>query len=399
MGTYQKFKSRRKRRRQTFRKLLTETQTPKTALKVAKAEKEYNELTKLLWNTPSTLTKTISKIKVFRYADDVLILHEGADEELIEIKDRIFRYLIKDLRLKASPEKTSIHKLTDKNVLTKFIGFQMLKRNDHQLGMVNRNGEDGKVEFRFKRRSAPRVIVQPDIDRILPRLVSKGVCSYSKGRPHFPKHNYLISIKTEFEIVTWYLQVLRGLLTYYTPVVTTKAFLYRIAYILRFSCAKTIALKRRCSLKQVFAKNTRNLNVQITKQVTNLKSNKTSTKIYKVSLLDAKTLIDKSTKDWHSRKGDAQIRYDPFKVFINLRTALKIVSNCVRCGSPHSWKNPLQMHHTNSCKNIDKADGFYKFSIQLQRKVIPLCKTCHELATQGKINDIKFADLKCPELL
>jgi len=386
--------NRRRRRKYKIKKITNEEMTPKKLVSLEKAEKEFKELSATMRKTRSTLRRTESKIKAFRYADDVLILHEGPDHELYEIKDRIFRFL-KSLGLTASTEKTSIHKLTDKLNITKFIGFQLLKRDEHQVTAVNRQQKNGEV-FRFKRRSTPGTLVQPDMTRILTRLESKGLCyTSSKGRSYFPKHSNVLALKSEFEIVTWYRQVLQGLLGYYTPVSTTRSFLYRISYILRFSCAKTIALKRRCSIKKVFDRNTRNLNVNVTKMITNVQTNETNSKVYYVSLPDAKTSIDLAEKNWFEGQSSD---LDPFKIYVNLRTVLKLTNECTRCGAIDSPNNPLELHHKNAYNTI-KSSGFEKFVISLNRKVIPLCRHCHLKATNGKLNDIKFSDLQSPDNL
>ena len=74
------------------------------------------------------------------------------------------------------------------------------------------------------------------------------------GKPVWYSYN-------EFQIVQKYAQIMRGIFNYYKPCGRLSR-LYHISYILKFSCAKTIAGRKKISMPKVFQRYGKDLMVQ-----------------------------------------------------------------------------------------------------------------------------------------
>ena len=108
----------------------------------------------------------------------------------------------------------------------------------------------------LKRTTGHFVSLQAPMDQIIKRLSLNGFCSV-KG---WPVHKKRWTSQDDDEIVRLFNLRLNGLLTYYDGSHQRRR-LGRIWYILRFSCAKTLAAKHRKSLHKIFAKHGPHCNV------------------------------------------------------------------------------------------------------------------------------------------
>merc|ERR1712176_111227 len=264
-----------------------------------------------------------SKIKMFRFADDVIILHDGKDREVEVIKQKVFEFL-KTIGLEASEEKTQIKKTNDVNNPVKFLRFQMVVRPGHVLTesspkhkrKVVRTDENVHrvtqtvelAEHRNKGRTRPITSVRPDISQVLFKLHNRGYCD-KKG---FPIHSKLLLFKSDFEIVSHYAMALRGNLQYYSPVVTDTAFLQRMRYILRYSCAKTLANKHKSSISKTFKRLTRRMKVKVQKHHTNFRTGETTLREYETLIPNTTDLIESSRKTWRFNR--AYVGFNPYEV-------------------------------------------------------------------------------------
>lgn len=357
-------------------------------------------------NTKSIIQHNVSKIKSFRFADDVVLLHDGMDREIPIIKAKTFEFL-RTLGLEASEEKTQIKKSNDVRNPVKFLGFELARigtrtkrrstpSTTRTLKLTNALGvkELQTIEVkghRNKERTAPGQSVRPNQTRILARLHNRGYCDKSG----WPIHSKLLFLKSDFEIVSHYNLVLRGILQYYATVVTDRRILQRIGYILRYSCAKTLANKHKSSISKIFKKITRRMKVQVEKQVTNTRTGESKIQTFRTSIPNTTDLIRDSFRAWFNK--EEKEGYNPYEVSVNMRTIMKLTDRCTVCGTTHD-QCPIEHHHTNSCKSIRSA-GWRRFVQMLERKVIPICKDCHDKAGRGELNNIKFSDLNYPEAL
>ena len=137
----------------------------------------------------------------------------------------------------------------------KFLGFviKMTDTNQNKILTVYRN------KPRSKRRTTSRKItIIPDKDRILKNLKQKKFCDSL----YYPIRLRHWTIFSEYEIVQKYDHIFRGLFNYYNKC-DQHYILNRVYYILQYSCAKTLATRKKITMFQVFTKYSKNLNVEI----------------------------------------------------------------------------------------------------------------------------------------
>ena len=141
---------------------------------------EYRTLGQHMRSLPSldTHDPEFVRIKYVRYADDWLIGVTGSKELAEEIKERIRTFLIQNLALTLSEEKTKV--TNAKLEEAEFLGYRIRKgRGQDQKVKTSTNGS-GKS---FKRRSTGmEVVLKAPIDEVLKRLHQRGFCD-GMGRP------------------------------------------------------------------------------------------------------------------------------------------------------------------------------------------------------------------------
>ena len=179
-----------------------------------------------------------------------------------------------------------------------------------------------------------------------------------------------------------YSAVWRGLVNYYR-FADNIASMNRLQYILKYSAAKTLALKHRSSLRKVFLRHGNSLHV---KRRT-LKEKLISTQFFHI-------------EDW-SRKPNAFSVSElttPDEVLqrhLQLRTRSKLGEDCVICGNDEL----IHMHHVRSIRKIgEKVEGFTRLLAKINRKQIPVCIRCHQKIHNGRYDGLSLSDLANPDV-
>jgi len=340
--------------------------------KLAKAGKantrEFKRLGKQMRSLPSLDTRdpNFVRIRYVRYADDWLIGVIGSYELAEEIKDRVGKFLKDRLALTLSQEKT---KITNARMAeAEFLGYRIRRGRgrDTQKVTVSTNGSGRQ----FKRRSTGMEVVRrAPMDRLIKRLSQKGFCD-GKGTP---QHKAGWTVLDEDQIVSLYSSINRGIQEYYRPADNWPE-LQRVQYILKYSLAKTLALKKKTSITRVMRG--RDISVQV------------RTKKGRV-----RNIVFYRNTDW-------TIRRDAFKdtpevdlvtMNVRLRTRSKLGLPCVVCGNP----NKVQMHHVRHIRKMDDREpkGFTRVMAALNRKQVPVCKACHERIHRGEYDGLSLKEL------
>jgi len=306
------------------------------------------------------------RIRYVRYADDWLIGVIGSYELAEEIKDRVGKFLKDRLALTLSQEKT---KITNARMAeAEFLGYRIRRGRgrDTQKVTVSTNGSGRQ----FKRRSTGmEVVLRAPMDRLIKRLSQKGFCD-GKGTP---QHKAGWTVLDEDQIVSLYSSINRGIQEYYRPADNWPE-LQRVQYILKYSLAKTLALKKKTSITRVMRG--RDISVQV------------RTKKGRV-----RNIVFYRNTDW-------TIRRDAFKdtpevdlvtMNVRLRTRSKLGLPCVVCGNP----NKVQMHHVRHIRKMDDREpkGFTRVMAALNRKQVPVCKACHERIHRGEYDGLSLKEL------
>jgi hypothetical protein len=224
--------------------------------KAGKADtREFKRLGRQMRSLPSLDTRdpNFVRIKYVRYADDWLIGVIGSFELAEEIKGRISEFLKNKLALTLSQEKTRITNARMEEA--EFLGYRIRRGRgrDTQKVAVSTNSSGRQ----FKRRSTGmEVVLKAPMDKLIKRLSQKGFCD-GKGTP---QHKAGWTVLDEDQIVSLYSSINRGIQQYYRPADNWPE-LQRVQYILKYSLAKTLALKKKTSITRVMRG--RDISVQV----------------------------------------------------------------------------------------------------------------------------------------
>lgn len=361
------------------RKLVKTMQVQKDPKEKKKILKQLKEQQKIQFQIPSYNPKTLRKKFIYiRYADDWILGFSGSLSEAEELKEKIKYFLLEKLKLQLSEEKTKITNIKKNSI--DYLGYTILIQSDYRTTkkMVIRKKPSslkGTWSTTTQRTTSGKYLVLPNKNKLLTNITRRGFC---QGPHYYPIGIRAWSQLTEFQIVQKYHNLFMGLIQHYKKC-NNFYILNRINYILHYSCAKTLATRLKITMPQVFNKYGKDLKV-----TTTIVKNKEGD-------ITQRTIQFLTLTAWKKKYGNnigkpgLKTEYDPFKIITFWRTKFKLISFCCICGATEN----IEMHHTNSIKKIGKkVQGFNKILQQLNRKQIPVCKSCHNLITAGKYDSI-----------
>lgn len=198
---------------------------------------EYKPKRQKLMTIPCT-AQTDKKLKYVRYADDFLIAVKGNREDCQWIKSKLAEFIGDTLKMELSEDKTLI---THSSKCARFLGYDVRVRRS---GKIKRGGP-GHVKMRTLNGGVELLV--PLNDKIRQFVFTKGVAIQKKDGSMFPVHRkYLVGL-TDLEIVSVYNAELRGICNYY-GMASNFCKLHYLAYLMEYSCLKTLASKHKTSL-------------------------------------------------------------------------------------------------------------------------------------------------------
>lgn len=373
-----------KKKNSKYQSLLRETKILKSKLRdairldkqeeIVKIKKQLKLKGKTLFKTNSYNIKTLSSNYVYtRYADDWTILIRATKENTEKLKIKISEFIQSKLDMELDLEKTKISKLTEG---IQFLGFSIKMNSIKQIKITKTTTTIKGKKVRILRRTTSRKInIIPDKTRILNKLKTNQLCNNN----YYPIGKRSWTIYEPYEIVLKYRQIMIGLYNYYNNC-DSYYILNRVNYILKYSCAKTLATRLKISTPQAFKKYGKDLIIRKTFYFNSKEINK----IVSFPQSQTKNTNNKSSIPFNSIRYD---NFDPFKLKEFWRTKLKLYLNCCICDSP----DRVGMHHINSLRSIKpgKRDKFDYIRRQTQRIQIPVCHNCHVDITHGKYNKNK----------
>lgn len=302
-----------------------------------------------------------------RYADDFIIGLFGHKDLAIRLKQDITEFLEAELKLTLSQEKTKITDLRTEKAI--FLGHEIYISSSVKTTIIRQHG---KTPF-HRRTTGKFVKVEIPTDRVIQKLYLKGFCTQTG----YPISAGRLTVYDDEDIVKYFNTVLIGYLNYYSGTTKTNA-KSRIRYIMRFSCAKTLAHKHKSSMAKMFVKYGPFLTIK-QELPPDGKSKKLKFKI--ISMRPSKVLEKPRFQTGQNFK-------DPFKIYLGKYTRSKLFSPCSICGSVDN----IEMHHLNSLKNI-RPKTFDQLHGYLKRKQIPLCAKHHRDVTYGRYDGFPLDEL------
>jgi group II intron reverse transcriptase/maturase len=212
-----------------------------TEVKVIKPSKEkLLEIIKLKKIQKTMPSKDFSeplykKVLFTRYADDWMIGVAGSRLLAVDIRDKIENFLAQDLKLTLSREKTKI--ICTFNGKIKYLSYY-IKREKYLRNFADSISNKRTLGWQ------PRIFVP--MDSIIQRLADQNFCT-KLGRAQRKKE---WTLYPDNIIIEKYNYILRGIRHYYAPADNFATSMNRIQFIIKYSCAHTLANKHRTRISK-----------------------------------------------------------------------------------------------------------------------------------------------------
>lgn len=336
--------------------------------------KEIKELRAERNALPSRI-RNESRIWYVRYADDWVIGLVGDKELAKKLKDLCKAYLKEKLELELSEEKTKITNVTINDV--RFLGVDIRRNVSEESKIVYRTVKGRTIKSRI---SYSRLYFYVPVQTILDKLTIAGfIKTYTDDNGNTKLVPNAITkwiFLDHRSIILRYNAVIRGLINYYGFVDNLYSFHPIVNLFLHHSCAKTLARKFNLDNRaKAFKEFGRFLEAPGEGKL-------------KAMGLYAPKHFKKNIKILQKHK---TVKIDPFDVVNwNLRTQIGFFEPCWVCG----MENDTEMHHVKHLRKAGvKPDGFTALMSTLNRKQIPVCKSCHNKIHQGAYNGMKLNEL------
>ena len=317
---------------------------------------EWSEARKLLMRLPSK-SQTDKQLKYIRYADDFIIGINGSKEDCERIKSELKAFIADMLKMELSDEKTLI---THSSNHARFLGYDICIRHNQKL-KKDRNG------FTKRTLNNTTELAIPLKDKIEKFLFNIKAVEIKNGALFPIKRNALVSL-TDLEIITTYNAELRGICNYYNMASNYTKLNY-FAYLMEYSCLKTLASKHRSNINKIITMfNDRRGGWCIPYE----------TKSGKKQMYFAKYKNCKTESNVADKKATMHLSFR--KTTNSLETRLK--SNiCELCKNEECGK--YEVHHVNKVKNLKGKEQWERIMIAKKRKTLIVCTDCH-LKIHGK---------------
>lgn len=289
------------------------------------------------------------RVHYYRYADDFVVFVTGPRSLAVEIREDIRKFLSETLNLELSVEKTKIRNVVKEG--TDFLGFR-----------IKRCSTKGLPIIKGRRETIRPQIIMP-LGKVIEKLKQKGFMDKTRNSP--TRVGKLIH-NTPEEIVSYYNWVYSGLANYYSCA-DNRSQLNRVCYVLRYSCALTLASKLRLrTKKKVFKKFGYELKVG---EDVKYMGYKRKPRRFSVEVLD----------NWENRLSKKWVR----------RTHKLLGVKCAACGIDEG----IEMHHVNPVRKMSvvfKANPLKKHELIRKRRLIPVCHKCHVNIHKGKYDGMSL---------
>lgn len=328
--------------------------------KSALVEQWKEERQKLL-HTPSR-SQTDKEIRYIRYADDFIIGVRGTKEDCVRIKATIKEFIGNVLKMELSDEKTLITHSSD---TARFLGYDIRIRRDETTKIV------GGLPRRALNNQTELLI--PLQDKIMSFLFSNSVIEQHEDGTIEPVKRTQLVCLTPLEIIETYNAELRGICNYY-GIASNFGDLSYFAYLMEYSCLKTLGAKHRMTIGKVKQKYTDGHGKWAIPYTTKMGPSRRYFANYHDSKINAKS-FKLTCQDSIRNKG---LQYRNSVNSLERKLKAKI---CELCGS--TTADRYELHHVHKVKDLKGKAEWERCMIAKRRKTLAVCYDCH-LAIHGK---------------
>ena len=312
---------------------------------------EYQSIRKQLLKTPCA-PQTDKKIKYIRYADDFLIGVKGSKEDCMWIKSKLAEFIGETLKMELSDEKTLI---THSSQFARFLGYDVRVRRNAKI----KRGAAGLVKKRTLNNLTELLAPYRNIRNF---ILSKGIAIQKMDGAIVSTHRNSLLRLTDLEIISIYNAELRGICNYY-GIASNFVCLNYFAYLMEYSCLKTLAAKHDSKISKIKAMfKDGNGNWGIPYETKNGPKRRYFAKYSECKGKSNPT--DIITNELNIYRGS----------FTTLESRLK-AKICELCGTTES--SHYEIHHVNKVKNLKGKKQWEKLMIAKRRKTMVVCRNCH----------------------
>lgn len=324
--------------------------------KVAGNIPELKKLRRELWkvNSKDPFDPNFKRLYYIRYVDDFVVGVVGSHENIIEFQNKIDAFLKNELKLVLSPEKTSIVHFSKTPIF--FLGT-FIKGNWEKEKRIITIKKKGSVSTKVRMTS--KVVLKAPIKSIFEKATLNGFFKKHLG-VFVPTYLGRCIHLDHKDILRYYNSVIRGVLNYYSFVNNRKS-LGSFVHGLKFSCARTLALKYKLRhASKVYKKFGSKLRSPDGSVELFIPTTFKAIKKFSISVPIPTEII---LSNWNNKLTKSNL----FKL-------------CIICGS----SDHIQMHHIRKVRDLkskvrEKTMDFFKMQMAaINRKQVPLCPFHHK---------------------
>lgn len=313
---------------------------------------EYRQKRKLMLKMPCT-AQTSKCIKYIRYADDFILGVKGSKNDCVWLKEQLSTFIAGTLKMELSADKTLI---THSSQSARFLGYDVRVRRN---GIIKRGGPNRRTK-RTLNNSCELAV--PFNDKIHKFIFANKIAVQKDNGTLFPVHRASLLRLTDLEIVSAYNAELRGICNYYGLASNFYKLCY-LAYLMEYSCLKTLASKHKCTISKVVA---------MFKDGNGKWGITYETKAGMKRCYFAKYADCKGKSDPSDVVCNAAIMYGYSRNALEKRLKAKV---CELCGTTES--DCYEVHHVNKLKNLKGKQPWEIVMIAKCRKTLVVCRKCH----------------------
>lgn len=328
-------------------RLVSRLKTAKGQEKI-ELQKRIKAIKAELHRIPCT-SKTDKVIKYVRYADDFIIGVKGDKSDCEQLKRKFSEFISRTLKMELSDEKTLI---THSSQYARFLGYDIRVRRDNRVkptGNHTARTLNNKVELRI-----------PTKDKIMPFLFNKRIVRQRKDGTIEPTARAYLYSCTDLEIVSIYNSELRGICNYYS-IASNFSDLHYFAYLMEYSCLKTLAGKHNSTSSKIRDKYRDGKRWSIPYKTTKGEKRRSF-----ANFRDCQ-----NNNSFHDVIFNSAMRHAGTTTTFEDRLSAK---ECELCGKTNV---PLEFHHVNKVKNLKGKRPWEIIMIAKKRKTLAVCKDCH----------------------
>ncbi|MGM8249628.1 reverse transcriptase domain-containing protein [Clostridium perfringens] len=333
--------------------------TTSEAREVLRLELKQLELQRSKTASRNPMDETFRRLKYIRYADDWLIGVIGSKEDAIILKDKISQYLLNQLKLKLSAEKTLI---THNSKLVRFLGYNIGIHEGYR-----KTGKDGNIKVS----TAGNVTFYLPHDCMRDFMLKNKFIKINDDGSWKAIHKPTLVNLEDIEIISYYNSAIRGFYNYYKYANNVCNFA-DARYLIRLSWGRTMANKYKSSVNKIFSKHKQNGVIGVyyeTKKGTKFRPfhNDPVEKVRLTKFINA--------------ENDNQPNLSLYLSRTSISRRL-LANQCEFCGKTHC---KLEVHHVRKLKDLVGKQLWERLMIERHRKQLVLCKECHVKLHNGTL--------------